>query len=177
MKKKFTKRDIEKLLKTVVILIDSREKKNRHITEVYDKNNVRWMKYKLDYGDYSIMLPANKELGIEEDIYLDKEVAVERKNSLQEIGANLSKKRAAFKREMERVGKGELIIMIEEDTYKDIVLKRYPNNIDTNSFLGSLHGISSEYKVPFIFVDRDVAAIFIYKYLYYYLRNKLKNNK
>ena len=37
----------------MIILIDSREKQNTHITDSFDKNSIAYKKKALDYGDYS----------------------------------------------------------------------------------------------------------------------------
>ena len=36
------------------ILVDTREKQNQHILEVFEQNNINYKVTKLDFGDYAI---------------------------------------------------------------------------------------------------------------------------
>lgn len=166
-------KELENLLKTMIILIDTREKLPSFISETFDKFNIKWERKKLESGDYSAYIPKNDELNISEDINIEKELAIERKMNLNEVGVNLTTNRERFKREFKRA-EGKVILMIESNTYKDIIENNYNNKIEPNSFLGSLHGINTEFDFPFIFIDKEVSPIFIYKTFYYYLRNKIK---
>lgn len=167
-------KDIKELLSTIVILVDTREKANSHITDLFDKYSIRWENHKLDFGDYSVKLPKNNKYNIKEDIYFNTEIAIERKNSLDELGANISTNRNRFKKEFEKVKDGKIILMIENDTYKNIINKTYKNKIEPNSYLAMLHSLSISYNFPFIFIDKDVAFIFIYYVFKYHIRDYLK---
>ncbi|MGL4571724.1 MAG: ERCC4 domain-containing protein [Clostridium sp.] len=169
------KKNIDKILDTITIIVDSREKSNDHILSVFNQYKIPYKVEGLKFGDYSAFIPKNEKLGITEDYYFTDIISIERKNSLNEIGGNLSTNRARFKRELTRVKDGYLIIMIEGNTYKDIIYKNYKNKLEPNSFLGSMHGLWSEFKYPFVFIDKDASAVFIQKTLHYFIRNKLKN--
>lgn len=164
---------IKVIVQTMIILIDSREHLPNHLTETFDKFDIKWERKKLESGDYSAYIPKNEKLNISEDINIEKELAIERKMNLNEVGVNLTTNRERFKREFKRA-EGKVILMIESNTYKDIIEKNYNNKIEPNSFLGSLHGLNTEFDFPFIFIDKEVSPIFIYKTFYYYLRNKIK---
>ena len=162
-------KEIKELLSKMVILVDSREHLPSHITDTFDKYNIKWKRKKLNSADYTAYIP--KEEG---DIYAD--ISIERKMGIEEICNNLINQRLRFKREFERK-ETDIIIMIENDTYKDIICKNYHNKVEPNSLLASLHSISREFDIPFIFIDKESSPLYIYKTLYYDLRNKLKNNK
>ena len=72
---------------------------------------------------------------------------------------------------------------LRKETDKEIrdrirtLCKNYHNKVEPNSLLASLHSISREFDIPFIFIDKESSPLYIYKTLYYDLRNKLKNNK
>ena len=53
---RFSVEDIKKLLKSMVVLVDSREKKNSHILEYFAKQGIAYQETKLDYGDYSFSI-------------------------------------------------------------------------------------------------------------------------
>lgn len=42
----------------MVILVDSREKKNSHILDYFRKQKIAYQVEKLEYNDYSFMIPA-----------------------------------------------------------------------------------------------------------------------
>lgn len=43
---------MDELISSIVILIDTRERKADHILEYFDKKNITYKKKALDYGDY-----------------------------------------------------------------------------------------------------------------------------
>lgn len=57
-KYRFTVEEIKKLTKSLVILVDSREKKNAHVLDYFKKQGISYQVLKLEYGDYSFMIPA-----------------------------------------------------------------------------------------------------------------------
>ena len=55
---RFSVEELKKLTKNLVVLVDSREKKNSHILEYFKKQGITYISTKLDYGDYSFYIPA-----------------------------------------------------------------------------------------------------------------------
>lgn len=53
----YTKLELEHLLKSIIILYDTRESENGHIITNLNKQKISYKKQKLDYGDYSFMSP------------------------------------------------------------------------------------------------------------------------
>ena len=54
---KFSVEEIKKLTKQMIVLIDTREKRNEHILSYFDKQGITYRKEKLDFGDYTFLLP------------------------------------------------------------------------------------------------------------------------
>ena len=71
----YTDKEIKALLSTATILVDTREQQNSHITDYLTKKKVPFLSKKLDYGDYSVMIPANEPLGIQRCLYFSDEIA------------------------------------------------------------------------------------------------------
>lgn len=86
---KFTDKEINELLNKMVILVDSRENANGHITEWFDKSKRKYKVQKLDYGDYSCYLPIGSFDGQTRDIYFTDELVIERKFCIDELASNL----------------------------------------------------------------------------------------
>ena len=82
---------MEELISSIVILVDTREKVNFHITDYFDRKEIKYKKKALSYGDYSFMISANEKLGILRDLYFTNSCVIERKASLEEISNNLTK--------------------------------------------------------------------------------------
>ena len=55
---KYRTEDIKKLIKQMIVLIDTREKKNSHILDYFRKQKIAYQVEKLEYNDYSFMIPA-----------------------------------------------------------------------------------------------------------------------
>lgn len=97
-KYKYTDKEMEELISSMVILIDTREKANSHITDYFERKGIAYKKKALDYGDYSFMIPSNEKLGILRDLYFNATCIIERKASLEEISGNLTQGRDRFEK-------------------------------------------------------------------------------
>ena len=73
---KYKDSEIEKILKSIVILIDTREQENSHIKDYFDKKKIAYKPQKLDYGDYSFCIPRNEALGISRELYFNDIVCI-----------------------------------------------------------------------------------------------------
>jgi len=158
----------------MIILVDTRERKNEHITNSFDKNGIPYKKKALDYGDYSFMLPKNEILSIPRDMMFTSKVVIERKASLEEISGNLTKERDRFEKELCLAPKTK-VLLIENANYSDIAIGNYQTQYNKKSFLASLHSFWFKYNMPIMFMpDNKYSALFIKKYFEYYLKNYLR---
>lgn len=165
---------MKKLIESVVILIDTREKINSHLTEYFDKQNIKYKTKALDYGDYSFMIPKDDALSILRDLYFDKKIVVERKANLEEISNNLTKERDRFEKEL-TLAPIEKVLLIESANYSDIVLGNYNTQYNKKSFWASIHSFWHKYKIPIMFIpDNKFSGIFIWGYFQYYIKNYFK---
>lgn len=93
MRYKFTEKEIKELYKQIVVLVDSREQENHHVTGWFAKNKIQFKTLKLDYGDYSAMLPVGSFKGQNRDIYFTNDLVIERKFCIDELAMNLKDKK------------------------------------------------------------------------------------
>lgn len=167
---KYTDKEMKQLISSIVILIDTRDKNIEHITNWFDKHKIRWKSKKLDYADYSFMIPANKELDIPRDMYFDKEIAIERKGSLEELSGNISNGRDRFEKEL-ALAPHYKVLLIENGSYSDIVSGNYQTQLNKNSYIGTLHKFWFKYNIPFVFMpNKKYTPMFIYKTFEYYIK-------
>ena len=120
------------------------------------------------------MLPMNSELGIMRDMYFDKYVAIERKNSLDEFAGNCVKERDRIKKEFTFAPEHK-VLLIENATYQDMINGNYRSEYSAKSYFGTVHSFWHEYNLPVFFMpDNSYSAQFIYGFCYYYVRDILK---
>lgn len=170
---KYTDKEIDEIVKSMIILVDTREQVNEHILSVFDKNKLTYKKKALDRCDYSFYIPANDKFNIPRDLYFDKEIAIERKASLDEIANNWTKERDRFEKEMALAPK-EKVLLIENCNYEDILKGNYRSQYNKKAFIASLHTFWFRYNMPVFFMpDKTFSAIFIKKYFEYYLKSYL----
>ncbi len=170
---RYTDKELQTLLKSIVIITDSREQDNSHITKWFDEKKIPYVTQKIDSGDYSFYLPANRDLGINRDLYFTDKIVLERKGSLEEVSGNFTNDRLRIESEFIR-HKGKMILLIEDADYSDIIKHNYRTEYKPESFLATLHSFSERYDIPFTFMkDKKCSGQFIYFTFYYWLRNYL----
>jgi ERCC4-type nuclease len=163
------------ILKSIVILIDSREKSTNHITDYYDKHKINYERLALPVGDYSFKIPANEDLGILSDQYYYNDIFVERKNSAEELSGCFTQTRARFNEEFASAYAKRKILLIENCNYEDIVNGNYKTEYNSKSYLASLHSFCTKYDLRLMFMPNNkYSPIYIYGCFQYYLRYLLK---
>lgn len=173
---KFSLEEIKKLSKSMVILVDNREKENKHITEYFDKFKISYQKETLNYGDYSFYIPANAEYGIENPIYFHKEIIVERKNSLEELSGNLGKERDRFEKEFLKASNDgcKLYLLVENPLgYSAIMEHNYKTEFKPLPYVASLKSFENRYGLHIQFIDKQYAGYMIFSTFYYFMRENL----
>ena len=170
----WTEKERKKLLSSINILIDTREQKNNHITEYLKKVDTGYKNKKLNFGDYSFFLPANPELGIIRDIYFNDKIAVERKNSLEELSSCFTQDRSRFEAEMIRATDCRLFLLIEGGSWEQIAAGDYRTQYNPKSFLASLMAFQHRYHIHIQFMEKELAGKFILGLFHYFLREYLK---
>lgn len=169
----YTDKEIEQLCKSIVILVDSREKQF-HVTDWLNKNNIPWKTKALKQGDYSFYLPKNEDLNIERDYYFDREIMIERKHGLDEIAINFTTHRSRFEEEM-AMFPGKKYLLLENSTYSDIVNNNYCSKLSPKSFLATLHTFNHRYGLEVTYMPNNQhSGAWIYGTFLYYLKNILK---
>jgi ERCC4-type nuclease len=166
---------VQEALKNIVVIIDTRENQVEHITRYFDSKNIKYLFQKLDFGDYSAILKPIPKLGINEETEFFRQIAIERKNSLEEISNNLAKERVRFENELTRSLGARFILMVEESQgYEKIINHRYGTDLSEKSFLATMFTFGHRYNIDINFIEKRYAGMFIYYQLFYYVREQLK---
>ena len=172
---KYTDNELKELLQSIVVVVDSREKKQNHLTDWFDKKKIPYITKALDNGDYNFYLPMNEKLGIPRDLWFTHDLFFERKANLTELAGNLTKGRARFEEELATSKALEKYLIIENANYADVVNGNYKSDYSSKSYLGTLHSFNHKYDLQIVFMpDPAYTPVFLYGTMQYYLRNILK---
>lgn len=166
---KLTDKVIQSILDDMVIICDTREQKNQHILDYFNDNNIKYKVEKLDTADYSFILPHYPE------ICMDKQVLVEKKNSLDEIAGNFTKGRDRFQREFERVVTEKIHLVVEKATWKKLLNGSYRSQMPPQSMMASMLTWNIRYSCPIWFAEVGESPVLIYNIMKYELLEHLKN--
>lgn len=174
-KYKYTDEEQKKIINSMVVIVDSREKKNDHITAYFDKHRIKYERRTMTAGDYSFYIEANKELSIPRPIYFDKSIFIERKANLEELSLNLTSGRTRFEEEFSLNPKTKKYLLIENANYYDLVNGNYDSKYNSKAYLGSLHSFNHKYNLEIVFMpNNQFSAIYILGVFQYYLKNLIK---
>jgi hypothetical protein len=179
---KFKENEIKTLLKeNLVILYDTREQQNQHILDFFTKSKIKYKRKKVDEGDYTAIITAREDMGIYRDLYFN--IAVERKNSVDELAGNLSAKQEDYRdnprliRELARAReKGTMIYLIVEDKdgLDNIENGKYRSNISAKSLQGRIKSMEINYLKGLKFLSKAEAGREIANILWYAVMEALK---
>jgi len=171
---KYSETELKQLLKTLTVICDTREQQNQHITGYFTQRSIPYISRGLSFGDYSYLLPARPEMGINRDLYFTGNICIERKANLEELSGNLTQQREKFEAEFLRAGACSITLMIESGSYAGIINHEYKTDFSEKAFLASLMAWQQRYNIHVAFVPAALAGQYIYGLFYYHLREQLK---
>ncbi len=167
MRKRYTDKEVDELLKQLTIVADTREQVNGHVLGYLDSKKIPHETRKLDTGDYSAMIG---------DMTLEHDTAVERKASLDELAGNFTVDRQRLSDEFTRA-KAEglkVFLLIENCSWSDIFLHNYKSKLEPKSLIASLLAWQVRFNITVIFCKPAETGQIIYGILYYAARESLK---
>lgn len=169
-----TEKEIKEILKTLTIVIDTREQKNEHITDYFITKGINFELKKLDFADYSCFIPKNEELGISKDMYIN--TFVERKMGLDELTTNLQKDaRTRFENELIRAKDHRFVLFAEQLKFdEDLANGNYRSKYDPKALKGTLESLKYKYGFEIIPMDKRYTGHNIYLRFYYHTMAILK---
>lgn len=171
----YTDAEIKALLKTITVLCDTREKKDEHILKWLDSKAICYKRHKLDFGDYSLMVPANGIMKTTRDTYFTKSIVVERKAHLEELSDSLAQNRGRFENEFLRAKDCRKILIIERGSISDIWEQKYNTQFKPASYMASLLTFQTRYGLETMFITPQYTAQLMYGLFYYHLKEVLES--
>ncbi len=179
MRYRYTDKEMKKILDNIVVIVDSREQNNQHIIEFFNKKNIPYKTIKNDFGDYTAMLPAGTLTGFTSDIYFDRDIAIERKNSIDEIAGNLKEDAARIKKELAHMNKYDIkyFFFVEDKNFHENLRNgNFRSQYDPFTLMQRIKkGIEAEYNTVIVPIDKKFIGSEIYYTLQAYIYNLFKH--
>lgn len=179
MNYKFTDKEIDKISSNMVVLVDTRERETKHIIDFFDDKNINYIVKKLDFGDYSCMLPQGTFKGQERDIYFDRDIVIERKASIDELANNFKDDGVRIKTEMAHLNKYNIkcYLFIEDPNYDfNIRSGNYRSGYKPKSLYKRIKkSIELRYKTLVRPISKEVIGSEIYNTLEAFIYETFKN--
>lgn len=151
-----------KIMENMVILVDTREKKNDHILKYFNRYNINYEVKKLDVGDYSYYVKPNEF--IQYGLNAENMFTIDRKQDVNEIVGNIIQDRERLEKEFMRAYSKRMrfYLLIEEPTILDKILAGdYISKANANSVVNSLITFCDRYNILPFNVSRNNAAKYI----------------
>lgn len=165
----YTEAELREAVGRMTILIDSREKENRQITEFFDRKKIPYVIRKQETGDYSAMLDGYT---------LERSFVIERKHSIQELYRNLTAERQRFDAELLRACNAGIrtVLLIENTTMEDLYTGDPFHGIPPGKMADLLLEKSGEYGIQAFFIHDYYSGRIIADLLEYALKKALMSS-
>lgn len=172
--------EIEAALKTFSVIADTREQATPASKQRMEMIGVPVERATLDYGDYcaQVVLPDGCKVY---DISgrVKPALAIERKMSLDELAACLTRDRDRFQREFERARNsgGKMILLVENGNWEGILNQRYRSRMNPKAFLASLTAWMIRYDISPVFCKSATSGRIIRELLYRDIKERLERGE
>lgn len=169
--------DIEACLKSMSVLIDTREQPTERAKKRYQSFGVPYHRQKLNYGDYTynFRLPNGQDL-FEVDIPVDGKAVIERKMNLEELSSCFTHERDRFKAEFERAkqNNANVYLLVENASWENLINGKYKTKYNSKAFISTICAWSVRYNIKIIFCKSETTGRLIKEILYRELKEQLE---
>ena len=170
----------KKVLESMTVLVDNREQPTKRAEERYKLFGSPYERATLSYGDYTYnaMLPTGKSL-FDTSKTIEPLIAVERKESLDELAQCFTRGRDRFQREFERAtaNKAQIFLLVENASWENLLNGKYRSRFNAKAFEASVLAWSIRYGLQLIFCKEETSGILIHDILYRDLKERLERGK
>lgn len=172
--------DIEACLKSMMILIDTREQPTERAEKRYQSFGVPYRRQKLDFGDYTynFILPNGREY-YEVSDSVHPHVMIERKMNLEELSSCLTHDRKRFEAEFERAKQNNSTIwlLVENANWENLSNGKYKTKFNPKAYMASLIAWSIRYDIKIVFCKAETTGRLIKEILYRELKQRLESGE
>lgn len=165
------KKEVSAVLKSLKILVDTREHPNTKFVKRIKSMGVPAEWHKLDFGDYS----ASVKLLNGADFSLETTVCIERKMDIDELCSCFCKERARFTREFERAKNAgaKTYLLIEDASWEKIYRHNYMSLMTPNALVASITAWLARYDCVLLFCQTETSGRLIKEILYREMKERL----
>lgn len=171
--------EIDKILKTFQILVDTREQPTKRQKARCESFGVPYRRQLLDYGDYTYdLLLGNNMLHPGYDRVYGV-CCIERKQNLDELAMCFTRGRARFEREFQRASdhNAKMYLLIENASWDMIYEGQYRSKFSPKAFIASLTAWQVRYDMTVIFCDMKYSGKLIKEILYRDAKERLERGE
>lgn len=172
--------EIEDCLKSMEILVDTREQPSQRATDRYESFGCPWQKRTLNFGDYTynFLLPNGEKL-FSDETTVSGHAVIERKMSLTELSGCFCQSRDRFKAEFERAtaAGASIYLLVEDATWEKLLTGKYNTRFNPAAFTASLIAWSIRYNIKPIFCRKESSGRIIKEILYRELKERLERGE
>lgn len=156
--------EIEDVMKTFTIIIDSREQDTDRSRQRYKQFQCPYKREKLDFGDYSaiLYLPDGRTLSLTD------KCVIERKMNLDELCMCYSHDRKRFEREFERAkaSGAKVYLLLENATFEKAYAGRYRSLMHPQALISSMLAWLARYRCQLLMCKAETSGKLIHDILY-----------
>lgn len=162
--------EIEAVLKTLVLLVDTREQPTAQARERLKRTGLPIQREKLNFGDYSGAVTINGEL-----VNFSDRFAIERKMSLDELATCYTHDRKRFEKEFERAKEAgaKLYLLIENGSIDKVIQGTYRSRFTPKAFLASLMAWLARYNCQIVMCSAENSGRVIKEIVYREVKERL----
>lgn len=175
-----TKFEIDDCLKSMFVLVDTREQPSQRATDRYKSFGCPWQRQTLSFGDYTynFRLP-NGSFRFPEGSTVVPDAVIERKMSLTELSGCFCQSRERFKAEFEKAASAgsAIYLLVEDATWEKLLTGKYKTKFNPAAFTASLIAWSIRYNIKPIFCRHETSGQIIKEILYRELKERLERGE
>lgn len=178
MKVNFDKKELEKIMKELIILIDTREKNFEGAIKYFENNNIKYELAGIRYGDYSAKLPKGIISGIDREIYFTDDIVIEKKGSIDELCENLKDKAPRLSKEFAHLnmyGTRFYVFIDDENFFDNLYTGNYKSKYNSKALRGSLKEILVRYGTQIVPIPEKYFYAEVYSTIHHEVKNILRN--
>lgn len=169
--------EIKKVLDSLEILIDTRERDTERSHKRYAAFGVPYSRATLSYGDYTYnaTLPDGSKI-VDTSKTVEPKCSVERKLDLTELAGCFTGSRERFEREFQRAKDHDcrIYLLVENASWENLLNGKYRSLFNPNAFTGSVTAWMIRYNMNLIFCKEESSSRLIKEICYRDLKERLE---
>lgn len=156
--------EIDRMLKSLVVLVDTREQPTERAKKRYEQFGCAYERKALKFGDYSAIITDIEG----NEVSFENVAVVERKMNLDELCNCFCQGRKRFRKEFEKAlnAHAHVYLLIENNSLDDAYNGTYRSKMTANSLTASIYAWCIEFEIVPLFISEKLSGKAIKDILY-----------